>query len=202
MNPKALYNITYGLYMLSVRADEQDNACIINTAVQVASDPLRISISVNKGNHTHDMLMQDGRFNLSALTTSTPFSLFQRFGMQSGRSVKKFDGFEDAVRAENGILYLSSHANALLCCKVERTVDLGSHTMFIAELEDAEVLSAEPSCTYGYYQSDIKPRPQAQKKTSWVCTVCGYVYEGEELPDDFVCPLCKHGKEDFQKVQA
>ncbi len=200
MNPKALYNITYGLYMLSVRADEQDNACIINTAVQVASDPLRISISVNKGNHTHDMLMQSGRFNLSALTTSTPFSLFQRFGMQSGRSVKKFDGFEDAVRAENGILYLSSHANALLCCKVERTVDLGSHTMFIAELEDAEVLSAEPSCTYGYYQSDIKPKPQTQKKTSWVCTVCGYVYEGEELPDDFVCPLCKHGKEDFQKV--
>ena len=200
MNPKALYNITYGLYMLSVRADEQDNACIINTAVQVASDPLRIAISVNKGNHTHDMLMQSGRFNLSALTTSTPFSLFQRFGMQSGRSVKKFDGFEDAVRAENGILYLSSHANALLCCKVERTVDLGSHTMFIAELEDAEVLSAEPSCTYGYYQSDIKPKPQTQKKTSWVCTVCGYVYEGEELPDDFVCPLCKHGKEDFQKV--
>ncbi|MGN0991072.1 MAG: flavin reductase [Candidatus Ventricola sp.] len=200
MNPKALYNITYGLYMLSVRADEQDNACIINTAVQVASDPLRIAISVNKGNHTHDMLMQSGRFNLSALTTSTPFSLFQRFGMQSGRSVKKFDGFEDAVRAENGILYLASHANALLCCKVERTVDLGSHTMFIAELEDAEVLSAEPSCTYGYYQSDIKPKPQTQKKTSWVCTVCGYVYEGEELPDDFVCPLCKHGKEDFQKV--
>ena len=103
MNPKALYNITYGLYMLSVRADEQDNACIINTAVQVASDPLRIAISVNKGNHTHDMLMQSGRFNLSALTTSTPFSLFQRFGMQSGRSVKKFDGFEDAVRAENGV---------------------------------------------------------------------------------------------------
>ena len=200
MNPKALYNITYGLYMLSVRANEQDNACIINTAVQVASDPLRIAISVNKGHHTHDMLMQSGRFNLSALTTSTPFSLFQRFGMQSGRSVKKFDGFEDAVRAENGILYLSSHANALLCCKVERTVDLGSHTMFIAELEDAEVLSAEPSCTYGYYQSDIKPKPQTQKKTSWVCTVCGYVYEGEELPDDFVCPLCKHGKEDFQKV--
>lgn len=200
MNPKALYNITYGLYMLSVRADEQDNACIINTAVQVASDPLRISISVNKGNHTHDMLMQDGRFNLSALTTGTPFSLFQRFGMQSGRSVKKFDGFEDAARAENGILYLSRYANALLCCKVERTVDLGSHTMFIAALEDAEVLSAEPSCTYGYYQSDIKPKPQTQKKTSWVCTVCGYVYEGEELPDDFVCPLCKHGKEDFQKV--
>ncbi len=138
----------------------------------------------------------------SALTTSTPFALFQRFGMQSGRSAKKFDGFEEAARAENGILYLTGCANAYLCCKVERTVDLGSHTLFIAQLEDAEVLSGEPSCTYGYYQSDIKPKPQAQKKTSWVCTVCGYVYEGEELPDDFVCPLCKHGKEDFQKVQA
>ena len=122
--------------------------------------------------------------------------------MQSGRSADKFDGFENVARAENGILYLTGCANAYLCCKVERTVDLGSHTLFIAELEDAEVLSGEPSCTYGYYQSDIKPKPQAQKKTTWVCTVCGYVYEGEELPDDFVCPLCKHGKEDFQKVQA
>ncbi len=158
MNPKALFNITYGLYLLSTKANGKDNACIINTAVQVASEPLRISISVNKGNLTHDMILESGRFNVSALTTSTPFALFQRFGMQSGRSADKFDGFENVARAENGILYLTGCANAYLCCKVERTVDLGSHTLFIAELEDAEVLSGEPSCTYGYYQSDISLR--------------------------------------------
>lgn len=202
MNPKALFNITYGLYLLSTRSYAQDNACIINTAVQVASDPLRIAISVNKGNNTHDMIMESGRFNLSALTTGTPFSLFQRFGMQSGRDVNKFIDFADVKRAENGIYYLTSYANAYLSCKLARTVDLGSHTLFIAELEDAEVLSGEAACTYGYYQSDIKPKPQPQKKTSWVCTVCGHVYEGEKLPDDYICPLCKHGKEDFVRSES
>lgn len=201
MNPKALYKITYGLYLLSVRSYGQDNACIINTAVQVASDPLRISISVNKANKTHDMIMESGRFNLSALTTDAPFDLFKRFGMQSGRDVNKFIGFEDAARAQNGLYYLTRWANAYLSLKLTRTMDLGSHTLFIAELEDAQVLSENENCTYGYYQSDIKPKPQAQKKTSWVCTVCGHVYEGEELPDDYICPLCKHGKEDFQKIE-
>jgi len=197
MNPKALYHITYGLYWLSVRSYAQDNACIINTAVQVASDPLRISISVNKANKTHDMIMESGRFNLCSLTTDTPFSLFQRFGMQSGRDVNKFIGFEDVKRAENGIYILTKHASAYMSAKLVRTVDLGSHTLFIAEITDMEVLNNEPCCTYGYYQSDIKPKPQQTKKKSWVCSVCGHVYEGEELPDDYICPLCKHGKEDF-----
>ncbi len=201
MNPKALYQITYGLYFLAVRSYGQDNACIINTAVQVASDPLRISISVNKGNKTHDMIMDSGRFNVCALTTDAPFSLFQRFGMQSGRDVNKFVGFEDVKRADNGVLVLSRYANAYLCCKLVRTMDLGSHTLFIAELEDAQVLSGDPCCTYGYYQSDIKPKPQPAKKKGWVCSVCGHVYEGEELPDDYTCPLCKHGKEDFQPIE-
>lgn len=197
MNPKALYHITYGLYWLSVRSYAQDNACIINTAVQVASDPLRISISVNKANKTHDMIMESGRFNLCMLTTDTPFSLFRRFGMQSGRDVNKFIGFEDVTRAENGICILTKHASAYMSAKLVRTVDLGSHTLFIAEITDMDVLSSEPCCTYGYYQSDIKPKPQQTKKKSWVCSVCGHVYEGEELPDDYTCPLCKHGKEDF-----
>ena len=204
MNPKALFNITYGLYLLSTKANGKDNACIINTAAQVASEPLRISISVNKGNLTHDMILESGRFNISALTTSTPFALFQRFGMQSGRSAKKFDGFEEAARAENGILYLTGCANAYLCCKVERTVDLGSHTLFIAAVDDMEVLSAVPSTTYAYYQANIKPKPEskpaAQGKTTWRCTVCGYIYEGEDLPADFICPLCKHPAADFEKV--
>ena len=200
MNPKALFNITYGLYWLSVRSYGQDNACIINTAVQVASDPLTISISVNKANKTHDMIMESGRFNVSALTVDTPFDLFKRFGMQSGRDVNKFVGFEDVERAANGVYILSRYANAYLSCRLLRTVDLGSHTLFIAALEDAQVLSDRPACTYGYYQSDIKPKPQAAQKKGWVCTVCGHVYEGEELPDDYICPLCKHGKEDFRPI--
>ncbi len=200
MNPKALWQITYGLYLLSVHSEGKDNACIINTAVQVASDPLRIAISVQKANHTHKMIMEEGCFNLSALTTSAPFALFQRFGMQSGRDMNKFEGYEDVARADNGILYLTKHAGAVLCARLTRTVDLGSHTLFIAELTDAQVIGDEPACTYAYYQSDIKPKPQMPKKTGWVCTVCGHVYEGEELPDDYICPLCKHGKEDFKKL--
>lgn len=203
MNPKALFKITYGLYLLSTRSYGQDNACIINTAVQVASDPLLISISVNKANQTHDMILESGRFNLSALTVSAPFSLFQRFGMQSGRDVNKFRDFEHAARAEqNGMLYLSRYANALLCARLVRTVDLGSHTLFIAQLEDAQVLGEEASCTYGYYQSDIKPRPQPAKKKGWVCSVCGHVYEGETLPEGYTCPLCRHGKEDFRPLDS
>jgi len=200
MNPKALYNITYGLYLLSVRSYGQDNACIVNTAAQVASEPLMIAVSVSKANRTHQMIMESGRFNISALTVDTPFSLFKRFGMQSGRDVNKFHGFEDAVRAENGIYRLSRYANAFLSLKLVRTVDLGSHTMFITELEEAQVLSDELACTYEYYQSDIKPKPAQQKKKGWVCSVCGHVYEGEELPEDYVCPLCKHGRDDFHLI--
>ena len=201
MNPKALFNITYGLYWLSVRSYGQDNACIINTAVQVASDPLTISISVNKANKTHDMIMDSGRFNVSALTVDTPFELFQRFGMQSGRDVNKFIGFEDVKRVDNGLYVLTRYANSYLSCRLLRTVDLGSHTLFIAALEDAQVISDRPCCTYGYYQSDIKPKPQQSPKKGWVCSVCGHVYEGEQLPDDYICPLCKHGKEDFRPVE-
>ena len=200
MNTKALYNMTYGLYFLSAREGEKDNACIINTAVQVASDPLTISISVNKANKTHDMIMESGRFNISALTVDAPFDLFKRFGMQSGRDVNKFIGFEDVQRAQNGICVLSSYANATFICRLLRTVDLGSHTLFIAALEDAQVISDRPSCTYGYYQSDIKPKTQQPKKRGWVCSVCGHVHEGEELPEDYICPLCKHGREDFRPI--
>ena len=201
MNPKALYKITYGLYWLSVRSYGQDNACIINTALQAASDPLRLVISDNKQNKTHAMIMESGRFNVSALTEDAPVELFQRFGMQSGRDVNKFIGFEDAARAENGIYVLSRYANAYFSCKLVRTVDLGSHTLFIAEIEDAQVLSDDPGCTYGYYQSDIKPKAKPEKKKGWVCSVCGHVVEGETLPDDFICPLCRHGKEDFEPLQ-
>lgn len=200
MNPAALFNITYGLYWLSTRSYGQDNACIINTAVQLTETPMTLSITVNKAHKTHNMIMESGRFNISTLTVDAPFELFQRFGMQSGRDVNKFIGFDDVKRADNGLYVLSSYANSYFTCKLLRTVDLGTHTLFIAALEDAQVISDRPSCTYGYYQSDIKPKRKPDKKKGWVCTVCGHVYEGEQLPDDYICPLCKHGKADFQPV--
>ena len=200
MNPKALFNITYGLYVLSARENDFDNACIINTAVQVANDPVRISISVIKQNKTCEMIRKTGVFNLSAITTEADFALFQRFGMQSGRDVDKFAGFADVARSANGLLYVTSMTNAFLSAKVVEQIDLGSHMLFIAEVTDGEVLSSGWGCTYTYYQADIKPKPVQTTKRSWVCTICGYVYEGDEVPDDYLCPRCNHGKEDFELV--
>lgn len=202
MDPKALFRLTYGLFLLSARENGRDNACIINTAVQVANNPTRISIAVNKGNLTHDMVLHTGAFNISVISTEAEFSLFQRFGMQSGRDVDKFDGFSAVARSANGLYHLTQWANSYFSLRVTESVDLGSHTLFIAEIVDAEVLGTAPSCTYGYYQSDIKPKPQQaaapSDKKRWVCKICGHVYEGDELPADYICPLCKHGAEDFE----
>lgn len=203
MNTKALYKLTYGVYLLTAREDGKDNGCIINTAVQVANQPTRISIAAIQGNLTHDMIARTGVFNLSAITTEAEFSLFQRFGMQSGRSVDKFADFPDAARSENGLYYLTKWANAFLSLKVVASHDLGSHTLFIGELVDGEVLSSVSACSYGYYQSDIKTRAaQPVAKKGWKCTVCGYSYEGETLPEDYLCPICRHGPEDFEAVSA
>ncbi|MBQ8618703.1 MAG: flavin reductase [Clostridia bacterium] len=202
MNTKALHKLTYGLFLLTAQAEGRDNGCIINTAVQVANDPTRISVAVIKGGCTHDMLLRTGRFNVSMLTEDAPFGLFRHFGMQSGRAVDKFATFADVQRSANGLYYLTSGANAYLSCEVVATTDLGSHTLFIAEVTDAEVLSQRPSCTYAYYQSDIKQKPAPLKKKGWVCSVCGYVYEGDEVPEDFLCPLCSHGKEDFVPLET
>lgn len=200
MDRKALHNITYGLYLLTAREMGRDNGCIINTAVQVANNPSRIAISVIQQNLTHHMIKETGAFNLSAITESAPFSLFQRFGMRSGRLTDKFSGFSGAERSENTLLYLTEHANMYLSALVTQEIDLGSHTMFIAEVVDGKVLSTEDSCTYGYYQSNIKSQPQKKAVEQWVCTVCGYVYEGGTIPDDYLCPLCFHPKEDFRPV--
>lgn len=198
MDNKALYKLTYGLFLLTAKDGEKDNGCIINTAIQVANNPTRISIAVQKNNFTHDMVLSTGVFNVSSIATTADFELFQRFGMQSGRDVNKFEGFSDVKRSENGIFYLTKASNMYMSAKVTEYFDLGSHTLFIAELTDAEVLSEDASCTYGFYQSDIKPKPATKvEKRSFTCSVCGYVYEGDEIPDDFECPLCHHGKEDF-----
>lgn len=201
MDPKALYSITYGLYLLTAREGERDNGCIINTAIQVANDPTRVSIACIKGNLTCEMVKNTGVFNISTINTDADFELFKRFGMQSGRDVDKFEGFSPVSRSENGLLYLTAASNAYLSGKVVDTYDLGSHLLFIAELTDAQVLASAPACTYAYYQSDIKPKPQTAKKKGYVCTVCGYVYEGDEIPDDYLCPLCKHGKEVFVPLE-
>ena len=203
MNKKAMYQLTYGLFVLTARLGEKDNGCIINTAGQVTSTPNRISIAVNKDNFTHDMIMKSGRFNISILSEKAKFETFQHFGFQSGRTTDKFDGYQACKRSDNGIYYITEGTNAYISASVEQTSDLGSHTMFISSVEDMDVLSSDPSATYAYYQDFIKPKPEKKAsggKTAWRCTVCGYVYEGEELPSDFICPICKHPASDFEKV--
>lgn len=202
MNEKALYKIPYGLFLLTARENNKDNGCIINTVMQVSENPTHICISVSKNNLTHDMIVRTRSFNVSSLSTSTSFELFQHFGMQSGRTVNKFADYPDVARSANGLLYLTKSASACFSAKVTMYLDLGSHTLFIGELTDKQVLSEEETCTYGYYQSNIKPKPElsTDTKKGWVCTICGYVHEAETLPDDFICPLCKHGKNDFEKL--
>ena len=205
MNQKAMYRLSYGLFVLTARIGGKDNGCIINTAAQVTSSPNRISITVNKDNLTHDPIRCSGAFNLSVLSKKAGFEIFRHFGFQSGRTADKFEGYTACKRSANGLCYITGGTNAFFSARVEQTIDLGTHTMFIASVEDMEVLSADPSATYAYYQASIKPKPEqkgSQEKTVWRCTVCGYVYEGEELPSDFVCPLCRHPASDFEKVRV
>ena len=205
MDKTTMYRLTYGLFVLTARHDGRDSGCIINTAGQVTSTPNRISIAVNKDNFTHDLVKASGKFNISILSEEADFDLFRHFGFQSGRTVDKFDGFTDCRRSENGLYVVTRGTNGYISATVEQTLDLGTHTLFIASVDDMEVLSPAPSATYAYYQSNIKPRPEKaapQGKTTWRCTVCGYVYEGETLPADYICPLCKHPASDFEKVTA
>ena len=206
MDTNALFNIGYGLYVLTTKSGDTDNGCIVNTVMQVTSNPLQIAVAVNKGNYTHDLITDSGVFNVSMLTTETPMTVFEHFGFQSGRTVNKFANYESEHRAVNGVLYIPKYTNSYLACRVSQRIDFGTHTMFIAEVIDAVVLSDKPSVTYDYYQNNIKPKPQIEAgqpkngKRRWVCKVCGYVYEGDFLPDDIECPLCKHGKEDFEEI--
>lgn len=205
MNDKTMYKLTYGLFVVTAQADGKDNGCIINTAGQVTSTPNRISIAVNKANFTHDMIIKTKKFNVSILSEDADFEVFKRFGFQSGKEVNKFAGFDGAKRSANGLFYVTDGANGFISAAVEQMVDLGTHTLFIANVDDMEVLSDVPSTTYSYYQSNIKPKPEKvgnteDGKTIWRCVICGYEYVGEELPEDFICPICKHPASDFEKV--
>ncbi len=208
MDTKAMYKISYGLFVCTAAKDGRQNGCIINTAMQVASEPNRISFAMNKSNYTHDMIRETGSCNISVISRDADFGLFKHFGFKSGRETDKFGADyagENYAVASNGINYIVKGTNAYFSLKILQTVDLGSHTLFICEPVFMTVLSDTPSCTYEYYLSDIKPKPEAvsvtpEGKTVWRCRICGYEWVGEELPDDFICPICKHPKEDFEKV--
>lgn len=207
MNTKAMYKLTYGLFVCTAKQGDKLNGCIINTAMQVASEPNQISVAINKANLTHDMVKATGTCNISMISREAKFELFQHFGFQSGRDVNKFGDYPAAnyKLADNGIPYILAGTNAYMSLTVKQTVDLGSHTLFICEPTAMEVLSNAGSCSYEYYQAEIKPRPEpagttSQGKTIWRCVICGYEWEGEELPDDFICPICKHPKDDFEKI--
>lgn len=200
MDTKALQKIQYGLFVLSSEQDGKDNACIVNTVVQVTSSPMCIAVTVNKQNFTHDMIAATNKFNVSIIDVTAPFELFERFGFQSGRTADKFRNFDGAVRTGNGIMRLTDHACAFISGWVISSVDLGTHTMFIARVADCEVLNSNESMSYSYYHANVKPKPVSSAKNGFRCKICGYIYEGDELPPDFVCPLCKHGAEDFEKI--
>ncbi len=205
MDKKAMYKLSYGLFILTARDGEKDNGCIINTAIQAAAEPNQLSISVNKANYTHDMIKKTGEFTVSIISQAANFDLFRHFGFQSGRDVNKFENFKGCSRGNNSILYITEGTNAYISVKVTKTEDLGSHTMFIGTVTDMKVLSETPSVTYDYYLNNIKPKPKDNGtvnngQTVWRCTICGYEYIGDELPEDFVCPLCKHPASDFEKV--
>lgn len=200
MNNAVMFKLTYGLFVLTAKDGGKDNGCIINTAMQVTAEPNRIIIVVNKQNYTHDMIMKTKEFNVSMIDTDADFELFKHFGFQSGRDVDKMSGVSFS-RSENGVAYLNEMVNGYISGRVISTTDLGSHTMFLADVVGGDVLSDAESVTYSYYHKNIKPAPQPVKKKGWICKICGYVYEGEELPSDFICPICKHPASDFERIQ-
>lgn len=200
MNTNALFKIGYGLYILSCHENGKDNACIVNTVMQVTSNPCKIAICVNKNNHTCTMLKNTRKFNVSILDEEAEFEIFKHFGYQSGKDVDKFLNFIHTKRTANGVLYITKNTNAYLSAWVQDEINLDTHVMFIAQLVDAEILSEKPTVTYDFYQKNIKPKPEATASKGWRCKICGYVYEGEELPADFICPICKHGAIDFEKI--
>ena len=204
MNTIPLSTLSYGLFVLTAKVGDKMNGCINNTVIQAASGPNQLAFAVNKANYTHDMLLQTKRCNISVLSEAADFELIKHFGFQSGRDVDKFADFKDFKLAENGIPYVTKGTNAYFSFDISKATDLESHTLFVGVPTAMEVLSDVPSATYAFYQANIKPKPtdsaSAAGQTVWRCTVCGYEYVGDELPAEFICPLCKHPAEDFEMV--
>ena len=195
----ALFRIGYGLYVVTSNDVKKDNGLIVNTVIQLTDTPNRVSVNINKANYSHHVIKQTGVLNVNCLSTEAPFSVFQQFGFQTGRSVDKFAG-QTVRRSDNGLVFLDKYINAFMSLKVEDYVDLGTHGMFICSVTEARVMSNQETMTYTYYQNNVKPKPETEGKKGFVCKVCGYIYEGDELPADYICPLCKHGAADFEPI--
>lgn len=200
IDSSALFKIGYGLYVVTSNDGIKDNGAILNTVVQVTSTPNKIAVTINKANYSHVVIKQSGIMNINCLSTDAPFSVFENFGFKSGKDTDKFAGI-DFTRSENGLAVLAKYINAFMSLKVEQYIDLGTHGMFICALTEAKVISQKETMTYDYYHKNVKPKPKAKTVKGYMCKICGYVYEGETLPEDFVCPLCKHGAEDFEEVE-
>lgn len=196
----ALFRIGYGLYVVTSSDGKKDNGLIVNTVTQLTDSPNRVAVNINKMNYSHHVIKQTGILNVNCLSIDAPFSVFQQFGFQTGRSVDKFAG-QKVCRSDNGLVFLDKYINAFLSLKVEQYVDLGTHGMFICSVTESRVMSDQETMSYTYYQKQVKPKPETEGKKGFVCKVCGYIYEGEELPEDFICPLCKHGAADFEPIQ-
>ena len=202
MAKNPMNNLSYGLFVLTAAEGEKHNGCIINTVTQVTTEPNQITIAVNTANYTNEMIRRTGKFTVSVLSEEADFDLFKHFGFQSGRNVDKFADFTDARPVENGTMCITRGTNAYISAKVVQEIDLSTHTLFLAEVTASEVLADVPSATYAYYHAHIKPAPAPKKpegKAVWVCQICGYVYEGDPIPADFICPLCKHPASDFER---
>ncbi len=200
VDPTALFRIGYGLYVVTSNDGKKDNGLIVNTVIQLTDQPNRVAVNINKENYSHHVIKQTGVMNVNCLSVEAPFQVFENFGFQSGRQVDKFAGWE-TPRSENGLVILPKYINAFMSLKVEQYVDLGTHGMFICSVTEARVINKKDTMTYTYYQENVKPKPQTEGKKGFVCTVCGYIYEGDVLPDDFICPLCKHGVADFVPIE-
>ncbi len=196
----ALFRIGYGLYVVTCNDGKRDNGLIVNTVTQVSDNPNKVAVNINKQNYSYHVIQQTGKLNVNCLSVEAPFSVFQHFGFRSGRTVDKFADYE-AIRSDNGLYFLPNYINAFMSLEVEQFVDLGTHGMFICSVTEARVMSDKDTMTYTYYQNNVKPKPQTEGKKGFVCKVCGYIYEGDTLPDDFICPLCKHGAADFEPIR-
>lgn len=199
-NLSALFNIGYGLYVITSNDGKKDNGLIVNTVTQVTNTPNRIAVTINKENYSHHVIKQTGKMNINCLSTDAPFAVFEKFGFVSGRNTDKFEGCTP-LRSDNGLVFLPRHINSFLSLEVEQYIDLDTHGMFICKVTEARVISDKETMTYTYYQENVKPKPMTEGKKGYVCKICGYVYEGENLPDDFICPLCKHGVADFEEIK-
>jgi len=199
-DPTALFNIGYGLYVVTSNDGKKDNGLIVNTVTQVTNTPNRIAVTINKANYSHHVIKQTGKMNINCLTVDAPFKVFETFGFQSGRNVNKFEGCEP-LRSDNGLVVLPRYINSFMSLDVEQYIDLDTHGMFICSVSEARVLSDRETMTYTYYHANVKPKPETDGKKGYVCKICGYVYEGDELPEDYICPLCKHGAADFEPIK-